>query len=81
MLDANKAKELSEEGSNSKVLNNVQEIDTILYEYAKLGFTNCSLDIPMKTAGATAQDLMNRGFKVFCTINYHKEVCEMEVEW
>ena len=80
ILNAEKAREIVNETEN-KTQTNIQEIDSFLYDYIRLGFCNCTLDIPMRVAGAMMQDLMNRGFKVFGTINSHKEICEIEVEW
>ena len=79
MLNAEKARELAQD--NNRIQSNIQEIDSHIHEYCKLGFSNCSLDIPMRIAGAMMQDLINRGFRVFGTINSLKEICEINVEW
>ena len=80
ILDANKARELTLEHSE-QIHDNIQKIDTYIFENSKIGLQNCHLQIPMKIAGAMMQDLMNRGFKVFGNINPHREICEVELEW
>jgi CTP synthase (UTP-ammonia lyase) len=80
MLTAEKARDITSKRDN-EIVNTIQDADNYIYEYSRLGFRNTGLDVNTRVAGAIGQDLLERGFKVFYTVNPHKEHVEMEIEW
>lgn len=80
MISAKKAQRLVEE-RGEVVFTNKKAVDKHIYTMAELGFINADITISTSICGSVIQELMDKGFKVFATVNYFKNTTEVSIEW